>query len=374
MQMSLLLRQKLPDFPWDALAPYGVIARAHPHGAIDLSVGTPVDDTPEFIQRAFREASNAPGYPLTAGTPDLRSAIDTWVRKNLGATGELGVLPIIGSKEFVAWLPSLIEAKEVLYPKIAYPTYLVGALLAQAQASAVDIDATTWPQATMAWINSPANPTGRVHSESELQAAIKWAREKKAILVSDECYLEFGDTKVPTSILKYTGGDNKNLLAVFSLSKRSSMAGYRAAFIVGDPDLIARILEVRKHAGMMVPLPIQAAMVAALSDADHVAEQRQRYNKRRALLAPVLESAGFTIEHSEAGLYIWATRGQSAWESVQWLAELGILATPGIFYGQAGQSHIRIALTATDKQIAEAAKRISQYLTQESEKQVGKNH
>jgi succinyldiaminopimelate transaminase len=356
------LRQKLPDFPWDALAPFGAIARNHPEGAIDLSVGTPVDATPEFIQQALQEASNSPGYPLTAGTPQLRSAIDQWARKNLGAAGDFGVLPIIGSKEFVAWLPSLIEARQVLYPKIAYPTYLVGALLAQAQATAVDIDASVWPRADMAWINSPANPTGRVHSESELAAAVNWARSNDALLISDECYLEFGDTKVPTSILKISGGENKNILAVFSLSKRSSMAGYRAAFIVGDADLIARILEVRKHAGMMVPLPIQAAMVAALSDSDHVAEQRDRYNKRRSLLAPALQRAGFTIEHSEAGLYIWATRQQDAWESVQWLAELGILATPGIFYGEAGQSHIRIALTATDEQIAAAARRITTHV------------
>uniref|UniRef100_UPI004049E98A succinyldiaminopimelate transaminase n=1 Tax=Candidatus Planktophila sp. TaxID=2175601 RepID=UPI004049E98A len=353
------MRQKLPDFPWDALAPFGAIARNHPEGVIDLSVGTPVDATPEFIQQTLQEFSNSPGYPLTAGTSQLRSAIDQWARKTLGATGDFGVLPIIGSKEFVAWLPSLIEAKQVLYPKIAYPTYLVGALLAQAQATAVDIDASTWPIAELAWINSPANPTGRVHSESELAAAINWAKSNDAILVSDECYLEFGDSKVPTSILKISNGDNKNILAVFSLSKRSSMAGYRAAFIVGDPDLITRILEVRKHAGMMVPLPIQAAMVSALSDSDHVAEQRARYNKRRSLLAPALQRAGFTIEYSEAGLYIWATRQESAWESVQWLAELGILATPGIFYGEAGQSHIRIALTATDEQIATAVERIS---------------
>lgn len=356
------MRQKLPDFPWDALVPFGAIARKHPEGVIDLSVGTPVDATPEFIQHALQEASNSPGYPLTAGTPQLRSAIDQWARKTLGASGDFGVLPVIGSKEFVAWLPSIIEAKQVLYPKIAYPTYLVGALLAQAQATAVDIDSSTWPMAEMAWINSPANPTGRVHSESELAAAINWARSTGALLVSDECYLEFGDSKVPSSILKISNGENKNILAVFSLSKRSSMAGYRAAFIVGDPDLIARILEVRKHAGMMVPLPIQAAMVAALSDSSHVAEQRDRYNRRRACLAPALQSAGFTIEHSEAGLYIWATRHESAWESVHWLAELGILATPGIFYGEAGQSHIRIALTATDRQIDSAVERISAYV------------
>jgi succinyldiaminopimelate transaminase len=352
------LRQKLPDFPWDALAPYGVIARSHPEGAIDLSVGTPVDATPEFIQTALQEAANSPGYPVTAGTPQLREAIDTWARRQLGATGDFGVLPLIGSKEFVAWLPTFVEAKSVLYPSVAYPTYLVGALLAQAEATAVEIDSTTWQRADMAWVNSPSNPTGRVHSEAELRAAITWARQHQSLVVSDECYFEFGDSALPTSILKFTDGDNRNILAVHSLSKRSSMAGYRAAFVIGDPALIARILEVRKHAGMIVPLPVQQAMVAALSDSAHVAEQRSRYNFRRSVLRPALEAAGFTIEDSAAGLYIWATRHESAWDSVAWLADLGILATPGIFYGDAGAQHIRIAMTATDEQIASAAARL----------------
>jgi len=359
MQMSLLLRQKLPDFPWDALAPYGAIAKKHPQGAINLSVGTPVDPTPEFIQKAFQEAANSPSYPVTVGTPELREAITAWAKKYLGATGDFGVLPLIGSKEFVAWLPTFIEAQSVLYPDVAYPTYLVGSLLAEATATPVSLDVTQWPQADMAWVNSPSNPTGRVHSESEFKAAIDWSRKNKSVVVSDECYLEFGDSVKPTSILNYTGGDNTNILAVFSLSKRSSMAGYRAAFIVGDSALIARILEVRKHAGMMVPLPVQVAMVAALSDEEHVAQQRARYNARRAILAPALRAAGFTIENSEAGLYIWATRNENCWDSVSWLAELGIIATPGIFYGDLGASYIRIAMTATDAQISEAAARIS---------------
>lgn len=335
-----------------------MIARSHPEGAIDLSVGTPVDATPEFIQAALQEAANSPGYPVTVGTPQLREAIDTWARTQLGATGDFGVLPLIGSKEFVAWLPTFVEAKSVLYPSVAYPTYLVGALLAQAEATAVEIDSTTWQRADMAWVNSPSNPTGRVHSEGELCAAISWARQHQSLVVSDECYFEFGDSALPTSILKFTDGDNRNILAVHSLSKRSSMAGYRAAFVIGDPALIARILEVRKHAGMIVPLPVQQAMVAAISDSAHVAEQRSRYNFRRSVLRPALEAAGFTIEDSAAGLYIWATRHESAWDSVAWLADLGILATPGIFYGDAGAQHIRIAMTATDEQIASAAARL----------------
>jgi succinyldiaminopimelate transaminase len=354
------MRQPLPDFPWDALAPYATKARAHSSGIIDLSQGTPVDTTPEIIQSALRASSDSPRYPVTAGTKELQDAIRQWAIKHLGATGEFDILPVIGSKELVAWLPTILESKKVLYPEVAYPTYLVGSLLAQSQPVAVGIDANTWPNADFAWVNSPSNPTGRVHSEVELRAAIKWARESQAVLVCDECYIDFGDTSTPTSLLRYSDGDNTNILVVHSLSKRSSMAGYRGAFIIGDSKLIAQIREVRKHAGMMVPLPIQNSMVAALSDETHVAQQRQRYNARRAALAPALQEAGFRIDESAAGLYIWCTRSEDCWQSVDWLAGLGILATPGVFYGAKGASHIRIAMTATDAQIADAAARIRQ--------------
>ena len=268
------------------------------------------------------------------------------------------MLPTIGSKELITLLPTLLESQKVLIPKIAYPSYQVSGLVSKSEVVEVDIASETWPDGDLAWVNTPSNPTGRVHSEAELRAAIAWARQHQSLVVSDECYFEFGDSALPTSILKFTDSDNRNILAVHSLSKRSSMAGYRAAFVIGDPALIARILEVRKHAGMIVPLPVQQAMVAALSDSAHVAEQRSRYNFRRSVLRPALEAAGFTIEDSAAGLYIWATRHESAWDSVAWLADLGILATPGIFYGDAGAQHIRIAMTATDEQIASAAARL----------------
>jgi succinyldiaminopimelate transaminase len=352
------VRGQLPDFPWDALAPYGDTARSHKQGIIDLSQGTPVDPTPEFIQQAFRDASNSPSYPVTAGTPELRAAIAQWAVERLGATGEFDVLPVIGSKELVAWLPTILESKKVLLPEIAYPTYHVGAVIAGAQSIPVAIDAKSWPTADLAWLNSPSNPTGRVHSEAEIKACIDWSRTNKALLVSDECYLEFAQSAQPVSVLSHTGGDNTNILAVHSLSKRSSMAGYRAAFIVGDSALIARIREIRKHGGMMVPLPVQKAMTVALTDDTHVTEQRARYNARKEILRPALEAAGFTIEFSNAGLYLWCTRNEDAWESVSWLAQRGILATPGSFYGALGARHIRVAMTATDAQIADAAQRI----------------
>lgn len=353
------MRGQLPDFPWDALAPFGDTARAHPQGIIDLSQGTPVDATPEFIQQAFRDASNSPSYPVTAGTPELRAAIKKWATEHLGATGEFDVLPLIGSKELVAWLPTILESSKVLIPEIAYPTYHVGAVLAGAQSIPVEIDARRWPTADFAWLNTPSNPTGRVHSTEEMQRCIQWARTNSAVLVSDECYFEFGQTAQPVSILSLTGGDNTNILAVHSLSKRSSMAGYRAAFLIGDSVLISQIREIRKHGGMMVPLPVQKAMTVALSDTQHVVEQRNRYNARKDVLRPALERAGFTIEFSDAGLYLWCTRNEDAWESVAWLAARGILATPGTFYGELGARHIRIAMTATNDQIAQAAQRIA---------------
>lgn len=350
---------KLPDFPWDALAPYGEKARNHPEGIIDLSIGTPVDDVPKFIQDALTSTANTPGYPLTMGTTELREAMRNWASNTLGASGDFDVLPTIGSKELVAWLPTLLQAKSVIYPKIAYPTYKVGSLIAKADPIEVDIDPSNWPKADLAWINSPSNPTGRVHSISELNAVIKYSRDTDAVISSDECYLNFPtNEKVPTSILKVADGNNKNLLAVHSMSKRSNLAGYRAALVVGDTELISRIREIRKHAGMMVPQPIQRAFTVALSDENHVVEQSARYLKRRKILQPALESVGFKVDYSDAGLYIWCTRNEDSWKSVEWLADLGILTTPGNFYGSAGAKHIRVALTSTDEKISDAALRI----------------
>ena len=273
----------------------------------------------------------------------------------MGARGEFDVLPVIGSKELVAWLPTLLESKMVLYPAVAYPTYLVGSKISKSNSQSVDIDASTWPTADLAWINSPSNPTGQVQSEDQLRAVIAWARRNNAVVASDECYLSFSnDAK---SILALADGDNRNLLAVHSLSKRSNLAGYRAAFIVGDPLLINQIRQIRKHAGMMVPLPVQNAMVAALSDESHVQEQSVRYQNRRKILKPALEKSGFTIKYSESGLYIWCTRNEDCWQSVDWFASLGVLVTPGSFYGD--QSFIRIALTASDENIKSVAERIS---------------
>lgn len=299
---------------------------------------------------------------MTTGSKELREAISRYCREVLGATGEFDVLPTIGSKELVAWLPLLLQAEHVIIPKIAYPTYRVGALLARSRITEVEIDATSWPkpdESTLIWINTPSNPTGRVHSQEEMKAVLA-LRSSGAVVASDECYFSFPDSKVPISTFRVANGENGGLLVVHSLSKRSNIAGYRGAFVAGDPTLIARLLEIRKHAGMMMPAPIQRATAIALSDEVHVKEQAARYADRRARLRPALESAGFRTEHSEAGLYLWCSNGSSDWDQVDWFAERGVIVTPGRFYGDAGINHIRIALTASDRAIDKVIDRISE--------------
>jgi succinyldiaminopimelate transaminase len=362
----MALSSALPDFPWDLLEPAKAKAAAHPGGIVDLSVGTPVDPVPAVIRQALADASDAPGYPLTAGTPALRAAMAGWLTRACNASGELGVLPTIGSKELVAWLPTLLgvgRGDVVVIPSVCYPTYEVGAKLAGA--TVVRSDSLTAlgpdPRIKMIWINSPSNPTGRVLPAAHLRKVVDWGRERGVVVVSDECYVSLGWETTPVSVLDdaVTGGDYTGVLAVHSLSKRSNLAGYRAGFVGGDPALVGELLAVRKHAGMIVPAPVQAAMIAALGDEAHVEEQRDRYAARRDTLRTALTKAGFEVSHSEAGLYLWSTRGEDAWQTVDWLAERGILAAPGAFYGPAGEQHVRIALTATDERVATAVSRLT---------------
>jgi aspartate/methionine/tyrosine aminotransferase len=212
---------------------------------------------------------------------------------------------------------------------------------------------------TLIWVNTPSNPTGRVHSKEEIEAVLDFISDSDAIVAVDECYLSFGDSKTPISTLQTAAGQNRNLLVAHSLSKRSNLAGYRGAFLAGDKDLIARLLEVRKHAGMMAPLPIQHATAVALGDEEHVKVQAERYRLRRTKLVPALAAKGYLTEFSEAGLYIWCSDGRSDWEQVEWFATRGITVTPGNFYGKDGVRHIRIALTASDERIDEVIARIS---------------
>jgi succinyldiaminopimelate transaminase len=374
---------QLPDFPWDSLAPVkeraSSVATDDGLGLVDLSVGTPVDPTPQVVQEALRSAADAPGYPQTWGTPALREAVASWfaTRRGVPDVDPDGVQPTVGSKELVAWLPTLLglgPGDIVGFPAAAYPTYDVGARLAGATPQVVNGLAALGPLVPsttpkLLWLNSPGNPTGQVLGVEHLAKVVAWARQHGVVVASDECYAELdwrsdrGGSTAPTtpSILdpRVTGGSHEGLLCVYSLSKQSNLAGYRAAFVAGDPALVGQLLEVRKHAGMIVPWPIQVALTAALGDAGHVEAQKAVYSARRETLLAGVRAFGLDVEHSEAGLYLWATAGEDARVKLDRLAARGILAAPGTFYGAAGRRHVRIALTAPDERITAAAERLS---------------
>lgn len=360
-------RVRLPDFPWDSLSEHAATARAHPDGIVDLSVGTPVDPVPQPIQDALASVAHVPGYPATHGTAALRAAAVEALRRRHGVTGldPEAVLPTIGSKELVAHLPALLGAGPgdlVVIPELAYPTYEVGALLAGASVLRSDgVTAAGPARPAVIWLNSPSNPTGRVLGVDHLRKVVEWARERGTIVVSDECYLALGWESEPVSILHpdVHGGALDGLLAVHSLSKSANLAGYRAGFVAGDPALVRELLAVRKHAGMIVPRPVQEAMTVALGDDEALSAQRERYAARRRVLRKALQDSGFRIDHSEAGLYLWASRDEDAADTVAWLAQQGILVAPGTFYGPRGGRHVRVALTATDERINAAAHRLA---------------
>lgn len=373
----------LPDYPWDTLTPYRERAAAHPDGVADLSIGTPVDPTPELIRRALAESADAHGYPTTHGTAALRGAVVDWYARRRGVPGldPAAVLPTVGSKEFIAWLPTLLglgAGDVVVHPEAAYPTYAMGALIAGAQAVAADdlsaLDPEVRARVRLVWTNSPANPTGAVLGAAALKRVVDDARSLGAVVCGDECYAELGwdewDGAVVPCILseEVSGGDVTGLLSVYSLSKQSNLAGYRAAFAVGDPALVAALVNTRKHAGMIVPAPVQHAMAVALADDAHVAEQKGRYRRRRQALRAAFEASGHAVDHSEAGLYLWTRRAdtdpahateQDSWNLLGELADLGVVAGPGVFYGAGGHGYVRVAITASDEAVAQAAARLT---------------
>jgi succinyldiaminopimelate transaminase len=364
----------LPDFPWDLLRPIQHAARLHPEGAVDLSIGTPVDATPHVIQHALREHSDAAPYPTVLGTPALREAMIAWCADRRGAVGlgEGSVLATIGSKELVTWLPTLLglgPGDVVAVPRIAYPSYRAGATVVGAEVAvlgpAASVDDLPDQSLSLIWLNTPGNPHGEVLGVDRLRQIVDWARERDVVVVSDECYAELdwrdesGGRATP-SILdqRVSGGVHDNLLMAYSLSKQSNLAGYRAGVLAGDPKLVKDLIQVRKHLGMMVPTPVQHAMTVALQDLDHVHQQREVYRNRRKQLKASLEGVGFRVDHSEAGLYLWVTRDEDCWATAHWFADRGIVVAPGAFYGADGDRHVRVGMTATDEQVEVACARL----------------
>lgn len=371
-----------PPYPQDRLLALKATADALPGGVVDASVGTPIDPMPEVAAQALIDATRAAtGYPPSIGTIPYRDAAADWVARRFGVAIEpSAVIACIGTKELVASLPHHLSLRDpsrdtVLYPAVAYPTYAMGATLAGLRAVPVPVD-NRWhldlsavsdddaARALVLWLNDPSNPTGACAVPPEMEANVAWARERGIIVASDECYAEFtylesGAATDPVTAL--TAGA-EGVLAVHSLSKRSNFAGLRAGFVAGDPGLVRYLGEVRKHAGFMVPSPVQAAAAAALGDDQHVVEQRARYAARRARLTPVLADAGLVSAGGPSTFYLWlaSDRGEDGWKIAARLAETaGLLVAPGDLYGPAGVDHARVALSLRDDQIETVIERLT---------------
>jgi succinyldiaminopimelate transaminase len=362
-----------PPYPYDRLD--GALAKAAQHegGVVDLSVGTPCDPPPAAVVEALATSGAERGYPPSIGSAAMRQAAARWIDRRFGvAVPASQVAACVGTKELVATLPQWLhlrtpERDTVLHPAQAYPTYAMGATLAGCRAVAVPagrdgrmdlaaIDPADAARALCLWVNSPSNPTGAL---DDLEAAAAWGRAHEVLVCSDECYVEFTWDGPGRSILEH-GTDG--VLAVHSLSKRSNLAGARAGFYVGDADLVHYLGEVRKHAGFMVPGPVQAAAVAALDDDDHVRAQRETYLRRLRRTAEVLGGwAGVDIDLPQGGFYLWfRAPGGDAWGLTERLAaEGGALVSPGEFYGEAAADHVRVAVVQPDDRLELVARRLA---------------
>ena len=371
----------LPPYPHDRLTELRAIAERVPGGIVDCSVGTPIDPMPSAVVRALADAApRATGYPASIGSVQLREAALEWIARRFGIEVPLsGVVACVGTKELVASLPHVLSLRDptrdtVLYPAIAYPTYEMGAVLAGLRAVAVPLD-NEWRldlsqvdpddarRALILWINEPGNPTGAGIGAEGMVAAVAWARERGVVVASDECYAEFtwdaaGRPAAPVTALS---AGTHGVLAVHSLSKRSNMAGLRAGFVAGDERLVSYLGEVRKHAGMMMPAPVQAAAAVALADDDHVAEQRDRYAARRAVAIDGLRAAGLEHEGGPSTFYLWLRGADDpdGWATARRLAEAGLLVAPGDLYGPGGSAHVRLSLTVADDGLARVLGRLA---------------
>ena len=369
-----------PPYPYDRLASLAAVAQAHRGGAVDLSVGTPCDPPPDAVVRALGASGTERGYPPSVGSAALRQAAARWVGRRFGvAVDAAQVAACVGTKEFVAttaWFLRLRspERDTVLVPRVAYPTYAMGARLAGCRVVEVGgpggdhfdaVGGDDAARAVCAWVNSPANPAGTL---ADLEAVASWGRAHGVPVLSDECYAEFTWKGAPRTIVEQ-GTDG--VLAVHSLSKRSNLAGVRVGAYTGDADLVRYLSEVRKHAGLMVPGPVQAAAVVAWDDDAHVDEQRERYRRRLARLADVLSSAGAPAAVPAGGFYLWvavppwardrgtATGRAGAWVLAEALARVGgVIVSPGEFYGDAGAGFVRVAAVQPDDRIELMAERL----------------
>jgi succinyldiaminopimelate transaminase len=363
-----------PPYPYDRLGPVLALARAHDGGAVDLSIGTPGDPPPAAVVAALGSSGAEQGYPPSIGSPAFREAAAAWMARRLGVEVPVtAIAACVGTKELVATTPHWLRLRDpsrdtVLYPAVSYPTYEMGAVLAGCRPVPVPVD-DKWridlaavaeadaARALCLWVNTPANPTGAL---DDLGAVAAWARARGIPVLSDECYVEFTWDGPRRTILEH-GLDG--LVAVHSLSKRSNLAGLRAGFVAGDPDLVRYLAEVRKHVGMMVPGPVQAAATVALGDDAHVDEQRQRYHERLAFLAEVLSGIGWECTLPGGSFYLWARApGGDSWAAADDLARRGgAVVAPGEFYGPQGTGWLRAAVVVPMDRLRLVADRLARH-------------
>lgn len=360
-----------PPYPYDRLDDLATVAARHDGGVVDLSIGTPCDPPPAAAVTALGSSGAERGYPASVGTPAFREAAAGWLDRRLGVSIDPAALgACVGSKELVAGLPQWLHLRDprrdtVLYPAISYPSYAMGATLAGCRSVAVPvderwcidldaIDAADAERALCLWVNTPGNPAGGL---DDLGAAATWGRTHGVPVFSDECYAEFTWDGPPRTILR-DGTDG--VVAVHSLSKRSNFAGARVGFYAGDPDLVHYLREVRKHAGFMVPGPVQAAAAVAYTDDRHVDEQRERYRGRLERMAEILRAIGLDVDLPGGAFYLWvAAPGGDAWALADRLArDAGALVSPGEFYGDAGAGHVRLAMVQPDDRLELVARRL----------------
>jgi succinyldiaminopimelate transaminase len=354
-----------PPYPYDRLSDLRKLADELPGGCVDLSIGTPCDPPPPAVVEALARSGTERGYPTSIGSPAYREAAAGWLERRFGATvAPSQVAACIGTKELVAGVPQWLRLRSpsrdtVIYPAVSYPTYAMGATLAGCRAvpytTLDEVDPADAARALCMWVNSPANPSGEL---DDLPAAAAWGRERGVPVLSDECYIEFTwDGRGRTILSEGTEG----VLALHSLSKRSNMAGARAGFYAGDAALVHYLSEVRKHAGFMVPGPVQAAGAVAFADDFHVDAQRNTYLRRLDAMVDALGRIGVAAHRPPGTFYLWvAAPGGDAWELARRLAvEGGALVSPGEFYGPTASDHVRIAVVAPDDRIALVAERLS---------------
>ena len=355
-----------PPYPYDRLEEIIAIAGRHDGGAVDLSIGTPCDPTPPEVLAALSAGDTARGYPASIGTLAFRQAAAGWIERRLGAVVDPAteLAAVVGSKEFVASTPQYLKLRDpsrdtVLYPAISYPTYEMGATLAGCRAVPYarleEIGSEDAARALCVWVNSPGNPTGELH---DLPAAAAWGRQRGVPVLSDECYAEFTWTAGGSTTILREG--TEGVLAVHSLSKRDNFAGARIGFIAGDRDLVHYLREVRKHAGLMPAGPVQAAAIVALGDDAHVDAQRERYLRRLTRLREVFGALGYRCELPEGAFYLWiAAPSGDAWAAAGDIAQrIGVVVSPGDFYGSSSAGWFRVAAVAPDERIELAASRL----------------